>query len=291
MLPKFHIFAAMKDYVRTDIQLTPWNEDLADYLAALLGDVGYESFTQAAPVLTAYINKECFTEQNLENVLADFMAPDVSLQVSNSIVEGEDWNHEWEKHYFQPIIVGGKCVVRSSFHTDAPKAEYEILVDPRMAFGTGHHSTTRLMLEYLLEHNLADKTIIDMGTGTGILAILSCMLGAKDVYGIEIDPDAYANACDNALLNHVKPHLLCGDADTLQELPEADLMLANINRNIIVADLAAYRKNLHSGSRFVCSGFYRSDLDIIAAHASTLGMHLENFAEDQGWIRAEFSVS
>lgn len=280
----------MKDYVCTRLRLTPWSEDMADFAASLLGDIGYESFTSDEPELTAYIAAGDFNEEALKNLLADFPAPGIRLEAENERIEGQDWNHEWEKHYFQPITVGDRVVVRSSFHTDAPKALYGIVVDPKMAFGTGHHSTTRLMMEYLLDRDLKGQIVTDMGTGTGILAILAAMLGAAEVYGIEIDPDAYANACDNALLNNVSPHLICGDAASLDLIPKADLLLANINRNIITADIAAYAKALNPGARFVCSGFYLPDLDIIRREAEPPGLRFLNYAEDNGWIRAEFSA-
>lgn len=285
------IFAHMKDYIRTDITLTPWNQDFADFLAALLADIGYESFTSTEPVLSAFILKDIFDKNNLQSVISDFPAPDTTLSAANITIEGEDWNNEWEKHYFKPLVVADKCVVRSTFHTDAPQAEYEIIVDPKMAFGTGHHSTTRLMLEYILDHEMKGKTVIDMGTGTGILAILSCMRGAKTVYGVEIDPDAYDNACYNAELNAQSPQLICGDASALENLPETDLFLANINRNIIMADMESYLRKLKSGARFVCSGFYLSDLDLIKEKASVLGLKFISYASDKDWIRAEFSVS
>lgn len=280
----------MKDYVRTDITLQPWNEDIADFLAAMLGDIGYESFTRTEPVLTAYIERNLYNRDTLASTTEQFPAPGVNLSYTETIVEGQDWNHEWEKHYFHPIVIADRCVVRSSFHTDAPKGEYEILVDPKMAFGTGHHSTTRLMLEYLLDHDLRGRTLIDMGTGTGILAILACMRGAAAVYGIEIDPDAYANACDNALLNSVEPRLICGDAAALGQLPQCDIMLANINRNIIVADLESYIRRIRKGGKLICSGFYLPDLDIISTAAAPLGLRLDSHTSDNGWIRAEFSA-
>lgn len=281
----------MKDYVQTDITLTPWSQDMADFIAAMLADIGYESFTHDQPVVSAFILKDNFTDEALNTVIAEFPAPGVTLKAENSTVEGEDWNHEWEKNYFKPISVDGRCVVRSTFHAEFPDAEYQIIVDPKMAFGTGHHATTRLMLKYLLEHDLLNNTIIDMGTGTGILAILSCLRGCKEVYGIEIDPDAYANACDNAVLNNVKPNLICGDASRLALLPDADILLANINRNIIVADLARYRQKIRRGGKFVCSGFYLPDLSIIEAEANKHDMKLLEYAVDNDWVRAEFSVS
>lgn len=281
----------MKDYIRTEVTIKPWSEDMADFVSALLGDIGYESFTQNNNLLTAFINKDLWSESQLVQLIDEFPAPNVTIHYTNTIVPGQDWNHEWEKNYFQPITIGNKCIVKSSFHKVDTHAEYEILIDPKMAFGTGHHSTTMLMMQYLLENNLRNKTIIDMGTGTGILAILSIMRGAKEVIGVEIDPDAYENACDNAALNTVNPTLICGDADALKTLPKADILLANINRNIILADMDKYTSRLTSGGKFICSGFYLSDLDMIKEKAHSCGLKFISHAQDKDWIRAEFSAS
>lgn len=281
----------MRDYIRTDIEIQPWSEDMADFLSALLGDIGYESFTHNAPLLTAYTYKDSWDCEAANALIADFPAPGVTLKATHTVEQGRDWNHEWEKNYFQPLVIGDKVVVRSSFHTNAPKADYEIVVDPKMAFGTGHHSTTRLMMEYLLNNSLQGLTVTDMGTGTGILAILACMLGAKEVYGIEIDSDAYANACDNAVLNSVHPRLICGDASQLSMLPKADLMLTNINRNIITADIDRYRQALKEGGKLICSGFYLPDLDVIRAYAEKNRLQFNNYALDNEWVRAEFTAT
>lgn len=285
----FHYFCqVMKQYIETRIKLTPWDADMADYLAALLGDIGYDTFQQQPPCLTAWSNTLTSQPETLATLLDEFAATGIQTMAETSLLQGRDWNAEWVRNYFRPIVIAGRCVVCSSFHSDIPDAPIRITVDPKMAFGTGHHATTRLMLTYLLDNPPAGLAVTDMGTGTGILAILAAILGAASVAGVEIDPDAYANACENARLNNASLNLLCGDASLLPRLPEADLFLANINRNIIIGDLAAYRSAMRPGARLVCSGFYTDDIPVLAEAASRHGLTLLSTAEEERWARVEF---
>jgi ribosomal protein L11 methyltransferase len=278
----------MKDYKCVAVTITPWSEDMCDFLTAWLGDIGFDSFTTDETGVKAYIEESLYDENALKEAMSQFPIPDVTLEYEVTRVEGEDWNAEWERNYFQPIVVGDKCVVHSSFHTDIPAVPYDIVVDPKMAFGTGHHSTTFLMLSYLLDNEVADKTVIDMGTGTGILSILAAQRGAKDVYGIEIDPDAHANALENAQLNNVDINLICGDASALAPLPQADIFLANINRNIILADIDRYAVKVKKGGVLVVSGFYEADLDMIIETAKMEGFAFDNKQVRDDWTRAVF---
>ncbi len=189
------------------------------------------------------------------------------------------------KTLFQAHSVGEQCVIHSSFHTDVPKATYDIVIDPKMAFGTGHHATTSQVIEQILEYPISGKTVIDMGTGTGILSILSAMRGAHSVTGIEIDPAAYTNAVENIKLNHVDNtvNLILGDASALAQLPEADLFIANINRNIITADIHIFVWLLKYGGVMVLSGFYEEDLRVILETGSPLGLVVESHSVRDRW--------
>ncbi len=262
----------MNDYEQVRLTLTPCTEDATDLLAALLADEGYESFVPDAEGVTAYVRKELFDAGALSAVIDSFPMPcDISVQTET--VEGRDWNAEWEKNYFQPIVVAGECVIHSTFHTDVPQARYDIVIDPKMAFGTGHHATTSQVIARLLALDLNGATVIDIGTGTGILAILAAMRGASRVVGIEIDAFAHENALENCRLNgHPEIEIILGDASALENAPVADVLVANINRNIITADLAAYRSRLRSGGTMILSGFYESDIPVIMAVAEPLGL-------------------
>ena len=174
-------------------------------------------------------------------------------------------------------------MIHSSFHKDIPEAEYDIIVDPKMAFGTGHHSTTSLMLGYILDSDMQGAMVIDMGTGTGILAILAKMRGARKVVGIEIETPAWENAIENCRLNGEEVEMINGDATKLKADEGADYFFANINRNIITGDLPTYVKSLKSGGTMFLSGFYESDIPVIKAVAEPLGLRIAEQRIQNEW--------
>lgn len=270
----------MTDYQELRIDINPCSEEATDLLAAYLADTGYESFVPDDKGLTAYIAASDFDPQAVEDIIASFPM-EIEATVSDNLIEGKDWNSEWEKNYFKPIVVGGECVVHSSFHTDVPEARYDIVIDPKMAFGTGHHSTTSLIIEYLLGEELEGKSVIDMGTGTGILAILAHKRGAAPVTGIEIDEGAWQNAVENAALNGATDiHMIHGDARALKQFAlldaehdrHADLLIANINRNIILADMGEYAAALKPGGTMILSGFYEQDAHLLTEAGALHGL-------------------
>ncbi len=274
----------MNDYYEVRVDLDPCTEDATDYLAAVLGDIGFESFVPDANGLTAYIKSELYSREELDSALEDYPF-EAERSVEVNFVEGQDWNAEWEKNYFKPIIVGDECVIHSSFHTDIPKAKYDIVIDPKMAFGTGHHATTSLIISRLLQIDMEGKSVIDMGTGTGILAILAAMRGSAPVYGIEIDGLAYDNAIENTRLNnHAEITLINGDASALERLPEVDVFIANINRNVITGDIDKYTAHLKDGGTMLLSGFYEQDIPVVMAEAGKYGLTEEGHAvKGDGW--------
>lgn len=262
----------MNDYVEARFEIAPCNETATDLLAALLCEKEYESFVPDETGLTAYIKKELFDSEIFKDVINDFPMEAV-IDVKWSIVEGRDWNSEWEKNYFQPIVVDDQCVIHSSFHKDIPKMPYDIVIDPKMAFGTGHHQTTSLIIRQLLHLPIEDKSVIDMGTGTGILAILAAMRGASSVNAIEIDSFAHVNAVENVKINnHPEINVILGDASALEKINPADIFIANINRNIITADLNKYAARLNSGGTMLLSGFYENDIPVIMTEARKYGL-------------------
>ena len=274
----------MNDYVEVRLDLSPApDEDATDLLAAFLGDIGFESFVPDSEGLTAYVSSALWSEDALSDVISSFPLP-YYIDVSHTLVEGRDWNEEWEKNYFQPIVVGDRCVVHSSFHTDIPPAEYDIVIDPKMAFGTGHHATTSLILEQLCAMPIKDKSIIDMGTGTGILAILAAMRGAHPVTAVEIDPFAHANAVENVAVNgHSEIKVILGDASALDAADASDIFVANINRNVILADLCKYSEKLVKGGTMLLSGFYVSDIPLVEDAARNVGLHKVGYTERNDW--------
>lgn len=273
----------MNDYTEVRIDMSPCNETMTDVMAALLCEHGYESFVPDECGMTAYIKLEDFDRKVLDEVTAE-LPFDTSVTVKCETVEGHDWNQEWEKNYFKPITVDGKCVIHSSFHTDIPSMPYDIVIDPKMAFGTGHHQTTTLIIRRLLELPLEGRSVIDMGTGTGILAILAAMRGAGPVTAIEIDEFAHVNAVENVSLNHhPEINVVLGDASALAGVEPVDLFLANINRNIIVGDLQVYASRLKEGGTMLLSGFYEDDIAIVLDEARKHGLEYVGHTVLERW--------
>ncbi len=274
----------MNDYREVRFDMTPCSEDATDLLAAFLADEGYESFVPDEKGLTAYVPASAWSKDAVNNVIRDFPM-DTTIHVKEVLVEGRDWNAEWEKNYFQPIVVGDECVIHSTFHHDIPKAKYDIVIDPKMAFGTGHHATTAQVIESILAIDMRGRTVIDMGTGTAILSILAAMRGAELVTAIEIDGFAYTNAIENVDINGVSDvvKLINGDASALSEVEPADIFLANINRNVILGDIEAYASHLRNGGTMILSGFYEADVPIIESAARPLGLITEAIRSRDNW--------
>lgn len=274
----------MNDYREVRFDMTPCSEDATDLLAAFLADEGYESFVPDEKGLTAYVPASAWSKDAVNNVIRDFPM-DTTIHVKEVLVEGRDWNAEWEKNYFQPIVVGDECVIHSTFHHDIPKAKYDIIIDPKMAFGTGHHATTAQVIESILAIDMRGRTVIDMGTGTAILSILAAMRGAELVTAIEIDGFAYTNAIENVDINGVSDvvKLINGDASALAEVEPADIFLANINRNVILGDIEAYASHLRNGGTMILSGFYEADVPIIESAARPLGLITEAIRSRDNW--------
>lgn len=285
----------MNDYIELRLDITRNAGDMemetaTDILAAMLADIGFESFSPDSEGLTAFIRSGDFNAATLSETISQFPFPGFEFSTQTKTIEGQDWNSEWEKHYFQPIVVNNQCVIHSSFHTGYPACPYDIVIDPKMAFGTGHHATTSLIIDRLLSIPLSGKAVIDMGTGTGILAILAAMRGASPVVAIEIDPAAEINARENVVTNgHPEISVLLGDASLLPSC-QADIFIANINRNIITADLPAYAATLRPHAKMLLSGFYEADIPVIMQVAAPLGLsEVGHTVKGDGWTCLELT--
>ncbi|EJX08728.1 ribosomal protein L11 methyltransferase [gut metagenome] len=276
-------------YLEVTFRTQPCTETVNDVVSALAAEIGFESFVACEEGVQAYIQQSLFDETALQTLVADFPLPDT--QVTYSVVEAEDknWNEEWEKNFFQPIVIGDRCCIHSTFHKDTPKTEYEILINPQMAFGTGHHETTSSILSELLDADLQGKSVLDMGCGTSILAILASMRGADPVEAIDIDDWCVNNSRDNIALNHIDNitvHL--GDASLLEGHAPFDVIIANINRNILLADMPRYVACLHPGSELYMSGFYVEDIPVIREKAESLGLQFDHHREKNRWAAVKF---
>jgi ribosomal protein L11 methyltransferase len=279
----------MNDYTKTSFAVTPNDEVATDVLAALLAEVGFESFVPNDEGMEAYVPHNLYDENSLITVIESFPLEGYTITHSSEFIEGEDWNAEWEKNYFQPIVLGEECVIHSTFHTDVPKARYDILIDPKMAFGTGYHQTTCHMLRAILASDMTGKSVLDMGCGTALLAILARKHGATDVVAIDIDEFAYENAKENIVLNNtpdIKVRL--GGAEAIKESDSFDFVIANINRNILLADMKNYVRCMHPGSQIFISGFYTEDMDVLKEEAAQHGLRYIDYAEDNRWAMMRF---
>lgn len=267
----------------------PCTETVNDVLAAVLGEAGFESFMECEGGLTAYIQQSLCDETSIKNAIADFPLPDTEITYTYTEAEDKDWNEEWEKNFFQPIVIGDRCCIHSTFHKDTPKTEYEILINPQMAFGTGHHETTSSIISELLNADLKDKSVLDMGCGTSILAILASMRGANPVTAIDIDDWCVNNSKDNIILNQINNITVeLGDASLLKGRKPFDVIIANINRNILLADMPQYAACMHAGSELYMSGFYVQDIPVIREKAENLGMKFIHYREKNNWAAVKF---
>lgn len=276
-------------YLEFIFKTEPCSEAVNDVLAATLGEIGFESFVDSESGITAYIQQELYREELLKASLEDFPIENVSIGYTWSEAEDKDWNEEWEKNFFQPIVIGNRCVIHSTFHQDVPQAEYDIVINPQMAFGTGHHETTSLIISELLDADLKGKTVLDMGCGTSILAILASMRGADALLAVDIDSWCVNNSIENIALNHINNiEVELGDAATLNGKGPFDVVIANINRNILLHDMAAYVACMKPQAELYMSGFYAEDVPLIREKAESLGLRFTHSKSQNNWTAVKF---
>ena len=267
-------FSAIQDYQQ-------------DLLIAELADIGFDTFEDTTDGFDAFIVAATFNETSLNEVLMN-LGDELQYTFQISDIEPENWNEEWEKN-FSPLIINEDCYVRATFHEHQPQYEYEIVIDPKMAFGTGHHQTTTMMMLYILETDVKDKVILDMGAGTGILGILAAKRGAKSIVAIDNDDVCYLSAIENAALNNIENLTsLCGSKEAIPNT-EFDIILANINRNILLDQIADYAAVLMAGGTIFFSGFYEEpDLQMIKDHCEKFGLNYVDHKKINDWVAAKF---
>jgi ribosomal protein L11 methyltransferase len=272
------------NYIEYCFKIKPL-QPAADILMAELGEAGFESFVENDEGVQAYIKKRDWVPGILEGI--HIMGnPKFKISFDLREIEQENWNATWESN-FNPIRIGNDLVVRAPFH-EKPKVAYDIVIEPKMSFGTGHHETTHMMLEYILEHEFKGKSVLDMGSGTGVLAILAAMKGAKEIDAIDNDSWCYLNAKENVErndCNHIQVYE--GDASRLRTRIY-DIILANINRNILLEDIPTYVRFLKKDGLLFLSGFYEGDLQMITTTCEELGLKFEKNLEKNNWVAAKY---
>jgi ribosomal protein L11 methyltransferase len=258
-----------------------------DLLINTLGEIGFDTFEELEFGFKAYIPVADFDQQKLDEALSVYR--DIfTFSYEITLIPQKNWNEVWESN-FEPIAIKDKIFVRATFHQPRPEFEYEIVIDPKMAFGTGHHQTTSMMLELMLENDFKGKNVLDMGCGTGILAIMAAKLGAADIMAIDYDPVCYDSTIENAQLNNITNiKCLCGSKEVIPN-DKYDIILANINRNILLDQLQRYSEVLKPDGELYLSGFYESpDLDIITDEARKYGMKYIIHKINNNWVAAKF---
>ncbi len=254
---------------------------------ALLAEKGFDTFEHNDNQLTAYITEELFLEGAIDQFLGDLQQRFV-FTYSMERMEQKNWNAEWEQN-FQPIRIGDNCMIRAPFHPADPEVDYDLLIEPRMSFGTGHHETTWLMANEMLHMPMRDKRVCDAGTGTGILAILAAKLGARDVFAMDIEEWAYRNALDNITLNGIFEGIEVEQGGLeLMEGRQFDIILANINKHILLQHIPLFFRTLQPGGYLILSGIFTRDLRDIEQEASRYYFQLISTQERNEWVCAVF---
>jgi ribosomal protein L11 methyltransferase len=269
-------------YTEVTITLSK-QEPFKDILIYSLGDEGpYDSFEVTPQGLKAYVPTEKFDTAFLEQTLDEIRQMDVECRYTVTDLPDKDYNEEWERQH-QPVLVDGFCWVRAPFHPRRDDVKYEIEIEPKMSFGTAHHATTYLMLSLLENESVEGRRVLDMGSGTGVLAILAAKKGAAYVEAIDVDEWAFRNAQENFERNGVKVNAMLGDASLLTADKHFDLILANINRNILLRDMPAYSAVLNTGGTLLLSGFYEHDVEALQDKAETIGLRLVQQCSRNEW--------
>jgi len=272
------------NYYEIKFDIEPNTEINRDVLAAILAEIGFESFSENPNGIDAYISEKLYDEEKINDCITDFPLENTQLNFTSLFVETKDWNEEWEKNFFQPIIINDRCVIHSSFHENIPQLQYDIIIDPKMAFGTGHHETTSLMISFLLDTDVKDKSFLDMGCGTAVLAILAKMKGANPVVAIDIDEWAYNNSIENIRLNNTPDiDIRLGGAELLGK-EKFDVIFANINRNILLNDIHIYSSCMQPDSQLFMSGFYTEDMEMIKDECFKNNLQFVSYIEKNNWV-------
>lgn len=272
-------------YIEYNFTISP-KEPATEILIAELGNVGFESFVENKTGLTAYIQKSEWNEAILETIFV-LNSNEFSIEYNQNEVAQTNWNAEWEKN-FNPIQVGDLVSIRAPFHEN-PNLKYDIVIEPKMSFGTGHHETTHMMVQHLINLDLENKKTLDMGCGTGILAIFAEMKGAKPLDAIDIDNWCYENSLENVARNNCKNISVYEGDSSLLINKKYDVIIANINRNILLMDIKVYANCLNEKGVLLLSGFYEQDIAVIDAEVSKYGLKLDSFIERNNWVALKYN--
>ena len=271
-------------YFEVEFTISPYSADAADLFASLAGEAGFETFEETETGLKGYVQQSLFDEDALRECIEDFPFEGTSIIYNVREAEDRDWNEQWEQEGFEPIVIADQLVIHDGRHLPEVDSKVQIEIDAKLAFGTGTHETTRMICTQLLK--LAKGRVLDCGTGTGILSICALKLGASEAVGYDIDEWSADNARHNAVINRVDDRFtsLLGDASVIDTIDgNFDIVLANINRNILLADMPKFVSKMHEGSLLILSGFYSDDCEILLEKAHSIGLEFVSKTTDQDW--------
>ena len=272
-------------YYEVEFTISPLSADAADLLASLAGEAGFETFEETETGLKGYVQQSLFSVDALRECIEDFPFEGTSIIYNVREAEDRDWNEQWEQEGFEPIVISDQLVIHDGRHLPETESQVSIEIDAKLAFGTGTHETTRMICKQLIDRSQGAR-VLDCGTGTGILSIVALKFGATQAVGYDIDEWSADNARHNAVINRVDDRFtsLLGDSSVLNTVDGTfDLVLANINRNILLADMPRFISKMHNGSTLILSGFYTTDVQILIDKAKTLGLSLVFQDSDQDW--------
>lgn len=274
-------------YFEVDFQLSPLSQDACDILAALTADAGFESFEETQHGIRGYVQQPLLDRQALEDIVNNFPIMGTNIIYTISETEDKDWNEQWEQEGFEPIIVGNnRLAIHDGRHLPSQPADISVEIDARLAFGTGTHETTQMICEWMLDMPMKDLRVMDAGCGTGILGIVALKLKASHVTAYDIDEWSSDNTRHNAVINHVDSQLsvYCGDASLLDsKTADYDLVLANINRNILLNDMPHFCQIMKQDAKLILSGFYTEDIPLLEARGKELGLTLTGAKNRDKW--------
>ncbi|MBC7915237.1 MAG: 50S ribosomal protein L11 methyltransferase [Pyrinomonadaceae bacterium] len=273
------------NYFGFDFTINSKEEFHRDLLINALGEAGFDTFEETSSGFTAFISEDAFTQEIFDQAISAYQDMFAFSWVQR-LIPPKNWNEVWESN-FEPLLIKDQCYVRATFHKPQPQYRYEIVIDPKMSFGTGHHQTTTMMMEFILEENFENKQVLDMGAGTGILAILGYKCGAIDLTAIDYDQVCYDSMIENAQLNGVQMQVLCGSKEVIPN-KQYDIILANINRNILLDQLERYAEVLKNRGELYLSGFFEHDLQILKDKCETLNLKYLTHKLLDNWCSAKF---
>lgn len=273
------------NYIELSVDVEP-KEQGSDVLIAQLSELDFESFVESEKGFMAYIQEDQFNDDEVKKLVNSY-SDIFKIKYFSKIIQQENWNKEWESN-FQPIDVDGKCYIRAPFHEVSKGFLYDVIIEPKMSFGTGHHNTTQLMIQKLLTLNVDNKSLLDMGCGTGVLAIVASMMGAGTITAIDTDEWSYENTLENLQKNNINNVLVHkGDARILDE-KLFHTILANINKNVLLRDMKKYVESLEVNGNLILSGFFETDVNELYSKAQELGLKLEAKVVNDQWTMLHF---